>query len=354
MNHYLIVTSLCSLSLIISAAADVFVMKDGSKLEATILREDATSYVLEVQVTKSIKDERVVAKAAVEKIERVMPDKLAFAAIEKMIPTPDLLTSEEYAKRIRTVEKFLTSYKLSAKVKDAKEILATLKGEANEVLAGGIKFSGKIIPAAEYKANAYEIDARIQEMKIRRLASELKYIQALRAFTEFERNYRNTASFLALVPQMNQVMTSHMAEASQFLSTFDAREKERNTGLERMALKERRLTENAIREENATLEAQFNKEKDAKIGWVSIHPFCKSALAETMTFGQSELTRLATVKDEPVVDGGKAFRDVLRLIQNKAATEEITTAITAARSALLPARYMAILEAAVPESVPAP
>ena len=349
MKHYPIVTSLCSLSLILSAAADVFVMKDGSRLEGTVVHEKATSYLIEVRVSKSIKDEREIAKADIERIERVPPDKLAFAVIEKMTPTPDLLTSQEYAKRIVAVEKFIGDFRLSPKLKDAKAILATLKGEANEVLAGGIKFNGKMIPAAEYKANAYGIDAGIQEAKIRRLARDLQHLSALRAFTEFERNFRNTASFLALVPLMNQEITSHMAEANQYLTTLDAREKERNSGLERMSLKERRITEKAIREENAALEAQFTKEKDVRIGWVGIHPFCKASLEETMVFGQQELARLATVKDQPVVDGGKIFRNAMRLIQNKGEPAEIATVIASARTALLPPRYIAILEAAAPD-----
>ena len=349
MNFYPITAPVCLLSLIVSAAAEVFVMKDGTKLEGSILREDATSYVIEVKVTKSIKGERVIAKANVEKIERVPPDKLAFAVIEKLTPTPDLLTLDAYAKRIRAVEQFLANHRLSAKLKDAKEILATLKAEANEILAGGIKLNGKIIPAAEYQAKAYDIDARIQEANLRKFASDLKYLQTLRTFTKFERNFRNTASYRALVPLMNQVMTSHIAEANQLLSTYEAHEQERKVGLERMPRAERRATENAIREENAALEAQFTKEKDARLGWVSIHPFCKSALDETLAFGQQEIARLATVRDEPVVDGGKLFRDAMSLIRNKGESAEIAAAITAAKTAMLPARYIAILEAAAPE-----
>lgn len=349
MQPYLIVTPLCFLSLIVSAAAEVFVMKDGSKLEGSILRENATSYVIEVKVTKSIKDEREIAKADIEKIERVPPDKLAFAVIEKLTPTPDLLTSDAYAKRIRAVEQFLTNHRLSAKLKDAKEILATLKSEANEILAGGIKLNGKIIPAAEYQANAYDIDARMQEANLRKLARDLKYLQTLRTFTNFERNFRNTLSYRALVPLMNQVMTSHLAEANQFLSTYETREQERKLGLERMPRAERRATVNAIREENAALEAQFTKEKDARLGWVSIHPFCKSALDETVAFGQQEIARLAATRDEPVVDGGKIFRDAMSLIRSEGEAAEIAAAITAAKTATLPARYIAILESAAPE-----
>lgn len=348
MPTYPIVTSLCFLAFLLPAAADTFVMKNGSKLEGSILSEDANSYLLEVQVTKTIKDERRILKANVQKIEREYPDQIAFAAIKKLTPTPDLLTPENYAKRIRAVEKFLADFRLTSKSKEAEAILATLKAEANEVLAGGIKLNGKIVPAAQYSANAYEIDARIQEAKIRKLVKDAQSLQALRVFSRFGNDFQNTTAYAEVVPLMKQVITSYMGEAGQSLANFDARMKKRNVGLERMPMADRRLTENAIREENSELEARFKKEKDAKLGWVTIHPFFKPSLEDTMTFAKQELARLSAMKNEPVMDGGKAFRDAMALVQSKADAAEIATAIAAAKTAMVPERYLLMLETAAP------
>ncbi len=139
-----------------------------------------------------------------------------------------------------------------------------------------------------------------------------------------------------------------MGEVGQSLASFEARVKERNVGLDRMPLADRRLTENAIREETAELEARFKKEKDAKLDWVTIHPFFKPSLEDTMTFAKQELARLSAVKNEPVVDGGKAFRDAMTLVQSKADAAEITAAIAAAKTAMVPERYLAMLEAGAP------
>ena len=341
-------TSLCFLALLFPAAADTFVMKDGSKLEGSILSEDASSYLLEVRFAEGIKDERRINKADVKKIERVYPDQIAFAAIKKLTPTPDLLTPEEYAKRIRAVEKFLGDFRLTSRSKEAEAILATLKAEANEVLAGGIKINGVIVPAAEYSANAYEIDARIQAAKIRKLVNDAQSLQALRAFPGFGNDFQNTTAYAELVPLIKQVITSYMGEVGQSLASFEARVKERKVGLDRMPIADRRLTENAIREETAELEARFKKEKDAKLDWVTIHPFFKPSLEDTMTFAKQELVRLSAVKNEPVVDGGKAFRDAMTLVQSKADAAEITAAIAAAKTAMVPERYLAMLEAGAP------
>ena len=204
-------------ALVLNAGADTFVLKDGSSVEGSILREDDTSYVIEVQVTKSIKDERVIAKADVVKVEGEKKDLIAFESIARLVPTPDALPADEYATRIAAVEKFLKDYRGSSKSSQAKAILGNLKDEANEILAGGIKSNGKIITAAEYRANALDIDAAIQEGKIRALLKEGRYVEALRAFSEFDREFRNTMARAALLPVIIQTINGSRAARAMVL-----------------------------------------------------------------------------------------------------------------------------------------
>lgn len=344
MKTHPFVTTVCFLTLALPLAADTFILKDGTKLEGSVLREDATSYVLEVMITKSIKDERTIAKTDVQKVEREQPDLTAFEAIKELVPAPDLLTSGDYDKRIATVEKFLSDHRGSSKAKDAREMLTTLKNEANEVLAGGVKLNGKIVPASEYRANAYEIDARIQVAKIRALVKGSQTLAALRLFVEFDRDFRNTTVYGAFVPEIIQVIKTHMAETNQTLSTFDARTKERNVGLERMTSTDRARTERAIREETAAIEARHKSEKDAKLGWVTPQPFFKPSLDDTVAFAKLEITRLSAVKAVPAMDAGKLYRDALSLIHGQGDATSITNAINAAKNAAVPQRYLANLE----------
>lgn len=334
------------LGLSATLSADTFQLKDGSTLEGRILREDATSYVLEVQVTKSIKDERTIAKADVRSIEREQPDLKAFEAIQPLLPTPDLLTADEYAQRIRAVEKFLSDHRGSSRSKVAKEMLAKLKSEANEILAGGIKMNGKIVPPAEYRANAYEIDARVQEARIRSLIKGGNLLPALRSFNDMSRDFRNTTAHQEILPLVTQAINSYLAEVGQTLAGFDARMRERQVGLERMSSADRASTEAAIKEETAELETRLKAEKEAKIGWVTTSPYLKASLDETMTYGKQELNRLSALKSAPFVDGGKAYRDALQLIKSGGDKTAVATAITAAKGAQIPQKYIAELEAA--------
>jgi hypothetical protein len=337
---------LCSLSLALPCVADTFKLKDGTSLQAVILKETGDSYLLEVQVTKSIKDERTVAKADVLKIERDQPDLKIFEELSKVVPVPDLFTADEYTQTIARVNKFLKDYPKSSKLKEAQAILETLKAEAAQISEGAIKLDGKIVSAADYKANAYEIDAKVQEAKIRARLSRQDVVGALRLYAEFDRDFRSTLQYGALSAGMLKVITTYAAEVDQMRSTLDARLKERANNLDRMAAEDRRLTEQAIAEEDEAIDARYKAEKDARIQWVSISPLHKGSLDDTSRFAQSEIKRLSDVKTVLGVDGGKAYREAWSAVHNEADGSTTSAALSAARSANVPKRYLAPLEEA--------
>lgn len=345
MKTNLALAALCLLSLTLPSHAETFTLKDGTNLEAKVISEEGDTYVLEVQITKSIKDERRVAKADVVKRTAEQPDLKAFEAIAKLVPTADLLSADDYPLQIAAVEKFLKDHRGSSKTKEAKAILETLKSEATQLADGGVKFNGKIVTPAEYKANAYDLDARVEEAKIRRLVNDSQFLAALRAFAEFDRDYRTTLSYGALAPLIRQVVQNQVAEAKQSLLTLDARVKARDVGLQQMNSEDRKVTESAIKEENDQLAALFKAEKDAKQNWVTTSPFNKASLEATVTFGEPEQARLAAVKTTLGVDGGKCYRDLYNAVRNGSSAAVITVALTAAKTALVPARYLAPLEA---------
>ncbi len=337
--------ALCLLSLALPSHADLFTLKDGTTVEGKVISEAGDSYKLEVQVTKSIKDERTIPKADVVKRAGEQPDLKAFEAIAKFAPTPDLLSVDEYLTKIAAVEKFLKAHAISSKAKEAAAILATLKTESAQVAAGGIKLNGKMVSPEEYKANAYDLDARVMESKIRDLLKEEQPLAALRLFVEFDKEYPTTLSHGSLAPLIRQVIQNEVAGAKESLASLDARLKAREVGLQQMNAENRRASTEAIAEETALMETRFKAEKDAKQGWVTSSPFHKASLEETVTFGGVELARLAAIKTVLGADGGKAYRDLYNAIYSGADAAAVSTALAAAKTMKIPARYLAPLEA---------
>jgi hypothetical protein len=335
----------------LASQADTFILKDGTRLEGRILHEKDGFYLLEVNVSPSIKDERTVAKADIEKIERTRPDEIAFRKVEGLAPAPDLLTADQYDARILALEEFLKEHPYGTRTDQAKEMLSALKTEATAVYTGGIKLGGKIIPAEEYRANAYELDAQIAAAKIRRLAESTDLLGCLRAFAEFEKDFRNTRAADDLVPLIRKVIVAYRDQTSEWLATLEKRTEARLKGLERMSLEDRTNSERAIQEEAAYLESRYQSEKAARAVWFTAHPFHKASIEENTRTAERELRRLETQASRPHVDGGKAFRDAWAVIQD-GDEKSIRETLSKVRSARLPDRYVQILEDAARESKP--
>lgn len=333
-------------SLTLPSLGDTITLKDGKVLEGTVLSEANGVVTVEVLIGKTIKDERRIPKDDIAKIDRVKPDVIAFEALGPLTPTPDLMTESEYAARIKALEKFLVEFPASLKLKDVKEALVILKQESASVAAGGVKISGKMVPPEEYKPNAYELDARVQEMKIRDLLNKHQVLSALREFSSFKQDYSKTVAFNALLPLMKTTIQRYAGEASQLLLSLDARTKARLASVAQMSPTSRSATENAIREESEAIDARYKAEKQARIDWPTTSPYHKQSLEDTVRFAQTELTRLDALKVDLEVDGGKAFRELYNLVQNDGSASAVSTAASAAKSAGVPARYIDPLVAA--------
>jgi hypothetical protein len=326
-------------------SADVFVLKDGTRLEGRILSQNDESYTLEVQVTPTIKDERTVAKADVERVETVRADLKDFEKIEKLVPTPDLMSFEQYDERMAAVKDFLKAHPKSTKARQANEIYETLKAEADQVGAGGVKLDGKILTSDEHKTDAYDIDSRMHGAKIRE-AAQANPALATKMFMEFARDYEATTAYREALPVARQAMQAYLRQIESTLSTLPARVKEQREGLARMSGEDRANTERAIREQYATLDARFAREKAAgREAWISIHPLHEESLREAARNIEQELRRLNATPS--TLDGGEAYRETMAAIRAGEDKEVINTAFTRVTQAKVPERYIQYLKDAV-------
>ncbi len=330
-------------------AADVFILTDGTRLEGSILSDEGDSYLLEIQVTPSIKDERTVAKADIRKIEAERTDLKAFAGIENLVPIPDLLTREDYAKRVAAVKAFLKEHPKSLKARAAQGILATLEEEAALIAGGGVKIDGSIVSAEEYNNDAYEIDSRVLESRIREASAQGNIPVALRLLGEMGQDFGSTAAFRDLQPIARQLLQAHMNQTQSLIASLPEREKERKAGLQTMSPESRASTLQAIKEEHAALDARLAREKAAgREAWVSTHPFHAESLRESLRVSQEMLRRLSAPQSMP--DGGDAYRETMAAVKEGAPSVEINAAYSRVTSAQVPERYIDLLKQAVKES----
>jgi hypothetical protein len=337
-----------------SAMADSFELKDGTKFEGTILREEGSDYIIQVQITKSIKDERRIPKADVVSQVAEKKDETAFLEIAKLVPTPDLLEEAQYAARVKKAEAFIKEFPKSPKAADVRKIYDDLETERAVVAAGGVKFGGKMISAAERAPKAYALDASIVATTLKSAVEAGDILGALRTWSKLETQFPGSTAYRETVPFMVKVMRSHLANVDATLAGFDARTKSRASGLEGMSGNDRARSEQAIKEEQDLYLARVAQEKAAGIKWLSLDPFVKQPLEETKRMLENEIRRLTNLDPGNLRNTEQAYEEAYAAVTKAEATpQEVQAAISKAKSANLPTAYVEILTKAAP-ATPAP
>ena len=328
-----------------------FTLKNKTVLKGEVIRIQGDSYVIEYQVTPSIKDLKTVPKADIVKIVTDKPDAKAFELIAKLTPTPDFLTAAEYQQRLAAVQAFLAKFPKGSMVKEANEILKTLTNENAEVSAGGRKVGGLMIKATEYRANAFDLDARVLDAKIRNAAKSSQWLTALRAFGELDKDYQSAVCYREVLPVVVRVLQSFRSQIDSSLKSYEARMGQRAAELEAMPPADREATKRAIEGESSKLEKLYQLEKSSAQPWVTPHADLKQSLDDDLALADAELQRLTTAQPAaPAADGGKIFRHTWKVLHSEADAEEMEKSLAAAEVAALPERYLKLLQEAAKAS----
>ncbi|MEK7952831.1 PTPDL family protein [Luteolibacter soli] len=338
---------------IASVSADTFELKDGTKFEGTIVKEDGSDYIISVQVTKSIKDERRVPKANVVNQTAERKDETEFPEIAKLVPAPDLQTAEVYHAQANKVEAFIKKYPQSPKKGEALKVLAALQKEMDVVNAGGIKFEGKLMSANDRLPKAYALDAGIQAAEMKAAADKGDPVSALRAWTKLETGFQGSTAYRENIPYVVKLMKAQLTAVSSSLASFDARTKKRAEGLAAMSSSDRNMSNSALQEELDEYMARLEKDKAAGHKWPPLDAYVKAPLEETKRNLETEIRRLETTPTANLPKTEEAYDAAWAAVTKTGATQQdVSTALSNARSASLPQPYVDILTKAAPAPAP--
>lgn len=293
-----IIAACCFLSLL-PARADVIFLKNGEKIEGRILSENDERYVIEIKFTGTIRDEKIIPRAEVERIERESEDEKAFLKIADLVPAPELLSEEGYEERIALLEGFIKDHPASPKAGKAKEMAEALGEELAVIAAGGIKFGEELITADAYEANAYEYDVRIAENSIRDASTRGDMLGALRLFDEYETRFGQPEGRDGVAALMLQVLGAYSARIAESLASLDSRLKVRESGLARMAPDDRARTERALKEQMEEITERYKEEKSSGVKWLTAHAFHKESLDEAQREVTAEIDRIGKESQLP-------------------------------------------------------
>lgn len=329
-----------------SLQADTYVLKNGRKLEGDLLRETKSTYVIEVKLAETIKEERVIKKRDVLRIIEPEKGMKEYQLLKQLIPAPDGLKVWEYQQRVKSLDQFIKKYPTHSKIRDAIEMRDEMRNEMRQVEDGAVKIDGVLYPATEIRENAYELDARIEARKIKDMLAQRQYLAGLRAYSDFVDDYAATRVNEELTPLIFEVIERHTAQASEWLDSYEMRVEEREKGLASMKPSDRVTSRRAIEKEEQDLQRRYQNEVVTRAGWVTIHPFCKDALEHTLQYAKTETRRLENLLSRKLGDAGELYRELYRLYQQTADESVLRPKLREAQSLGMPKRYLERLEMA--------
>lgn len=302
------------------AVADTIKLKNGTVLEGSILSESADSVEIEIQVTKGIKDLKVVKKADIAEMKKASADeKEAAELIAKLKETPDGLTAAEYEKRIKTqIQPWLDKHKIGRAKADVEALLKLYNEELAKVKAGDLKVRGEWVPAAELKWNDYNISARRLRAEMDAQLKAKKFVEAYSTFAKMEAAYVASVDFPPAAEAMKKGMASVEAAIARAIEEQPLREKERKQLLGQLSADKKKETEELIKQELADFRTKQAAEKKDKIPVPSFYPYDLKSIQDSLAAAKKESARLATLNTTAMIAANKRFEQGLKDLSEKA------------------------------------
>jgi hypothetical protein len=327
------------------ASADTILLKDGTTLQGRVVREEGDNYVLEVQVTKSIRDERKVPKTSIAKITSETNDEKPYQELVKLFPVPELATVEDYDNLLRNhFDPFLKAHGTSKHYREVRDIRAKIAAEREVVAAGGIKFGGRLINAADRKADAIDIDAAATLQAMKSAAEAGNYLAALRSFSDLERGFPGTNAQTEGAELAKKVLNAFRLRLTAQLNELPARLKQRELSLERMDAPERERAKEMFARQQKAYDTRIARERQDGVKWLTVAPDRRESIEEALRQVETERTRLQTPAATQTAESpAAAYREAWQKL-GSASPEEAKTILENFKRFQVPARYLTLLE----------
>ncbi len=265
--------------LLATSLADTVTLKSGEKIEGRILNETDTEVTIEVAVTASIKDQRAIKKADVEKIDKAQPDLEEWANLKNISLGEESLDPADYQRSINLLNSFVTQYPQSAHAAEAKKKVAALQEEQKRVDAGEMKIGGKWLTADEVKEEKVQITGRALLARMKAYAQKGQLPEAMNAFDAIEKSAAGSASFPDAVLLARQIAPTLKGAADQGRIQLKAQMDERKRRVANAPAAEKAQVETIQKQQQLQTETYITNLEKAGVKWFPLTPATDKSLS---------------------------------------------------------------------------
>jgi hypothetical protein len=280
--------------------ADIVTLKDGKKLEGTILEQKPEGVLMKYKVTAKIMDEKFIPMADIAPggILKEKPEEIEIKELRKLMPTADLMTAEKYEQVIQDrLRPFVNRYPGTPQADEIKKMIEDFQVEKEKVVAGGIKMEGRWLTPQDARAEKYNIDAYTISQAMNEKAAAGDYSAALREFEQLASNRKMhiaSVHYPKAVEEALAVLTSFDAKLSQMIKDQPVLQKLRDDNMKRLVEPDLSRAKSAIDREVQEAKSRYEVErKDSK--WVTPYKYDLKRLQELQKAVFEEKTKLQKI-----------------------------------------------------------
>jgi len=293
------VFSLFAVSLLLatlSAHADEIKLKNGETISGRITYEDDNIVKIEVEVSNSIKETKILGRDQIAELIKDAPDDVAFGELQDLLPTPSLMPASAYRSAIQTgPEAFLRSFPDSQHAEKVQEMKTILEEELDLVERGFIKLEDDWISPADQREFEALTKSRIRLLNMKKAAATRNYngyINAMREYEVLEERYFGTPAFTEGLELAREIIPALGRQLQSMLRDVEYRNQQYEKNLAAMDEIAREQVKAAREAERKSYEAGVDADKDAGISWVRLDPRSKPAIEDYLQLAARELKRI--------------------------------------------------------------
>lgn len=310
-----------------SAVADIIFLKDGSQLKGEIVEEGLSGVTVEYLATPTIKDQKSIAKADIEKIEKVSPDQKAFQEIGSLETPATVVDVSFYDPLIdRKLPDFLAKYSDSAYATQLKERLETLTQERNRVRQGDRRIDGTWITADQISSDPYQKGALLKFSEMKQQAERKNHVESLRRYEILEKKFAGSEVMPDGIDLALKQLDRLEADLSVSMANFAINDKNRENAIAATTADQAKIIKEGVEKEKAEATAAIAAASADGGKFFPVFPNSKEALESLQVLITSERSRLLQLKKVPMREGLVASRECARLIalgKTKEAQEQL-------------------------------
>ncbi len=304
--------------LLLPGRADEIKLKSGQTFTGRITYEAADIVKMEVPISASIKETKIIARGDIESITKDAPDDVEFGKLQKLVPTGALVTAETYRSMLETgPNSFLKNFPESKHKAKVEEIRDTLTKELDQVERGFVKVNDRWYSPQEKIDFKELIDS---ELRLVRLQSYSKggnlgsFIAAMREFEFIEENYLGTPAFPKAISVAEELMPTFAGQLQALAGRVDYQNAEYERALAASTVDARNQLVAARAREDQTLKDSITADKKNGVKWTQLDQRNRSAVEEYWKLVSSEFNRFKTFDKGQLAKQSEMLVEVDKLI----------------------------------------